>query len=637
MTERWRERLGDLDTQGPSDEVFDLAKQGPRHTDEPPPGMRPSTRAATVVTAFAVFALAISVFAIPALRMQGTQAGGGAGGMFPIWPSQDSDQLMQLQSDADSGTAAWALDPQGVATAFGRQVLGWQDVTVSVPAELACGVAWGVQSSVPYIPQGASASYPGVGSMGAACVDPPWLKNSSANTRPSGDPSLSVSATTGIGSNGYFMRMFITPCAPRAVCNVIPLQSVTVYQPLEQGPGQIWAVLEAQDALIKLSIESGQNVRSGASVSGTFVGGGKSTPTIGYASCDSSGASSNNDTIADVGERIALQTDLHATNTCGGSEPGYVWGVRASRSFADPNGMAAPDPITGSRYLQGITAVPVTMTFPDQGPMTLPPNGGSEGIATPTPSNGTAGWKSFMGDLEWTMDVPSGWQSKRIAATSVTGSGGSGDEFTGDGLTVDVFQGTEIVGPADDSSFPLDYDTLLKEQNDGTLVGVFRGDGFPLNIRIAPEGSHVTPEQESILRHMVGSIAFPHIRAGGILAVHAALTDPVAQDQWMEAAGGTYILRSTSDGYIALGPVTCREDGQVHTHWDPSQTCPDSVNLAQWSASGTPAAGNAPGFQDPLPIHPVIRAWDGTLLALLEFDGGGGQDTSASPSPSPTP
>src|SRR6476660_1779518 len=76
MTERWRKKLGDLDKQGPSDDVFDLAKEGPRHTDEPSPGMRPSTRIATAVAAFALFALALSVFAVPALRRQGTQAGG---------------------------------------------------------------------------------------------------------------------------------------------------------------------------------------------------------------------------------------------------------------------------------------------------------------------------------------------------------------------------------------------------------------------------------------------------------------------------------------------------------------------------------------------------------------------------------
>src|SRR3954470_4252817 len=101
MTERWRKKLRDLDKQSPSDDVFDLAKEGPRHSDEPTSGMRTSTRVVTVIAAFAVFALAISVFAIPALRMPGNQAGGGAGGMFPLWPSQTSDQLKQLQADAD--------------------------------------------------------------------------------------------------------------------------------------------------------------------------------------------------------------------------------------------------------------------------------------------------------------------------------------------------------------------------------------------------------------------------------------------------------------------------------------------------------------------------------------------------------
>src|SRR4029079_19180087 len=168
-----------------------------------------------------------------------------------------------------------------------------------------------------------------------------------------------------------FVRMYIAPCAPRGVCNVIPLQSVTVYQPLEQGPGQIWAVLEAQDALIKLSTAPGQTVRSGASVSGTFVGGGDSTPTLGYASCNSSAASSEGDTIAGVGERISIQTELQTTDACGGAQRGYVWGVGTSRAFADPRGMAPPDPITVRGYLHGITAVPVTMTFPD--PVQTPP------------------------------------------------------------------------------------------------------------------------------------------------------------------------------------------------------------------------------------------------------------------------
>ena len=90
MTERWRKKLGDLDKQSPSDDVFDLAKQGPRHSDEPLPGMKTSTRIVTVVAAFLVFALAISVFVIPALRMQGPSTAAGAPAPLPLWPAQSS-------------------------------------------------------------------------------------------------------------------------------------------------------------------------------------------------------------------------------------------------------------------------------------------------------------------------------------------------------------------------------------------------------------------------------------------------------------------------------------------------------------------------------------------------------------------
>ena len=105
----------------------------------------------------------------------------------------------------------------------------------------------------------------------------------------------------------------------------------------------------------------------------------------------------------------------------------------------------------------------------------------------------------------------------------------------------------------------------------------------------------------------------------------------------MEAGGKRYVLKRTPDGYVAVGPITCREAGELHTSWQPSQTCPDSVDLAQWSANGTPAPNNAPGFLDPLPVHPVLRAWDGTLLADLEISRVSRQGTSPVPSLSPTP
>ena len=111
MTERWRKKLEGLDGASPSDDVFERAKQGPAHPDEALPGPRMSARLVTVIAAFVVFALAISVFAIPALRMNDTPAAGTSQGLMPLWPSQSSDQLQRLQEGADAGTADWALSP----------------------------------------------------------------------------------------------------------------------------------------------------------------------------------------------------------------------------------------------------------------------------------------------------------------------------------------------------------------------------------------------------------------------------------------------------------------------------------------------------------------------------------------------
>jgi hypothetical protein len=120
MTERWRKKLEGIDGASPNDDVFDRAKQGPMRRDDEIPGPRMSTRIVTIVAAFVVFALAISVFAIPALRM-GTEAGTQVTGLLPLWPAQTPDQLDQLQANPP----AWALDPEQVAIRFGEQVMGW--------------------------------------------------------------------------------------------------------------------------------------------------------------------------------------------------------------------------------------------------------------------------------------------------------------------------------------------------------------------------------------------------------------------------------------------------------------------------------------------------------------------------------
>ena len=127
MTERWRKKLEGIDGASPSDDVFERAKEGPMRSDDPLPGPRMSTRVITIVAAFLVFALAISVFAIPALRMSNTVAGGAGPGLLSLWPSQSADQLQKLQEDADAGNADWALHPESLAQTFAQEVMGWTD------------------------------------------------------------------------------------------------------------------------------------------------------------------------------------------------------------------------------------------------------------------------------------------------------------------------------------------------------------------------------------------------------------------------------------------------------------------------------------------------------------------------------
>ncbi|TMK60510.1 MAG: hypothetical protein E6G54_02010, partial [Actinobacteria bacterium] len=69
MTERWRKKLEGIDQVGPSDDVYERAKVGPTLREAQSPMQRTSTRVATAIAAFLVFALAISLFAIPTLRL----------------------------------------------------------------------------------------------------------------------------------------------------------------------------------------------------------------------------------------------------------------------------------------------------------------------------------------------------------------------------------------------------------------------------------------------------------------------------------------------------------------------------------------------------------------------------------------
>ena len=253
MTERWRKKLEGIDKRGPSDDVFERAKQGPMHRDEALPGPRMSARVVTIVAAFLVFALAISVFAIPALRM-GNQAAGEGSALLPLWPAQTSDQLEQLQANPPS----WALDPQQVAEHFTQEIMGWSTPSA---AEAACDLPAYASSSPSY-------SSPPVtgGGFYAFYVGCPSIVRWGVSGEPS-DPYPTDSA--GPSQDGSFRTYSVSSCGGD-ICVDSAGEFVQVYQPLEQGEGQIWAVLQAQGQET-LSVAPGQVVHDGSSVSAGFV------------------------------------------------------------------------------------------------------------------------------------------------------------------------------------------------------------------------------------------------------------------------------------------------------------------------------------------------------------------------------
>ena len=269
MTDRWRKKLEGLDKQTPSDDVFERAKAGPTRPDEALPGPRMSARVVTVIAAFVVFALAISVFAIPTLRMNDTPTAGASQGLMPLWPSQSSDQLQRLQEGADAGTADWALSPKMLTQKFVQETMGWSDAVVSADPAASCFVVNG-----PTGPSPVACRVLPVGGFSAAAGIPTAL--------------FSTPPTPGFGG----------PSATYAVqqCDGCPNREwVQVYQPLEQGDGGIWAVLQAQ-GMESLSVTPGQVVHNGASISAGFVtyraGSTQYIPTLGYGSCGQSAASS---------------------------------------------------------------------------------------------------------------------------------------------------------------------------------------------------------------------------------------------------------------------------------------------------------------------------------------------------------
>ena len=255
MSERWRKKLGDLDKVGPDDDVFHRAQIGPQYPEDPIE--RPSTgaRIVTAVAAFTVFALAIAVFAIPALRLkEGAGQAFDESTMLPLWPAQTLDEAQAMQSDADAGgDATRYTDPERAAEIFGHDVLGWNDVT-TYPIDSTGGTTSCVQWRTGGI---------GIGPDGPSdcAVTAQTVEEGYSYATPTMAPSS--------GGPSPFRTVEILRCGEKVCLGGMAtiLATVTLFQPIRRGVGGVWMVLDAQGPFTSISLRPGAELGFGDTIS----------------------------------------------------------------------------------------------------------------------------------------------------------------------------------------------------------------------------------------------------------------------------------------------------------------------------------------------------------------------------------
>jgi hypothetical protein len=613
MTERWRKKLEGIDRVGPSDDLYRRAKDGPTLPEPQSPMQRTSTRVVTAIAAFVVFALGISVFAIPALRLGGNDRFVSAGNQIqPLWPWNSIDAVQTWRDDPQPiGTTSvdHFSSAEDVATGFGRDVLGWGTASVRE--------------------QGASSDV-----CPPASLDPAGTCSVGLASGSSPPPLLPYAPTTAAPAFRTF-QLFPCQLSMMASCEsslgVTPQITVAVFQPL--GDGGPWAVLEARTDLISISLAPGTELRDGSTVyaSGVVPGGTRAVLGFNAASegCGGTGSITGfEETPKDAGtdqqhgislgtySRGQLQIGLTPVDTSCEHRSGYLFVAITEKD------LGTGDPVGGIRSdvgIIGFAAVPVSFDFPLTGASSGPPSGSS---------STEIGWTTYTDPLGWTLDVPATWKAQEETNPRV--------RFLGDGLAVEIspFSASDT----DDSSFPLDPTTFLT-QGEGGLVGNFQGDGSPYGFVVFKEdGGFISQDelsdgQSAILDRMIASIAFPSSKLGegqnGWTAIAPMLRS--ASAEWIidKLTGDHYLASLTNNGArVLFGPAPAcngvsgsyevRETGAAGV------VCPDGTG-GDWDfTTGQPKPGSSAGFDVALIAHDAVRSWDGWLLARL------------GPTPSPT-
>jgi hypothetical protein len=654
VTERWRKKLEGIGQVAPRDDVYERAKAGPRLPEAQSPMQRTSTRVATAIAAFVVFALAISLFIVPTLRLHDDSSALSAGGqLLPLWPVRTVEQVQALQDEADAGRAGWALDPQQVATRFGQAVMAWPDASAS-PSTLGtgCNVASGPYPSGSYAARAFAgycpADYAPTAYPPPETCDPSMLLCGGIVPQPGSSSS----------SAGRSMTLQLVPCDPTVCGQASFSETVEVFQPLEAGEGNVWSVLEVSSSSIDLAVSPGQTVSNESSVStGLRIAGSQQ---FGFGVHVGASASCSLDTATDVfhgpmsadglttaaGSELTTDFGTASGTSCQQAEPGYVFVATSERTIV--SGGVAIDPLQGAGgpglLLTSFAAVPITFEWAD----------GISSSSAPTPTT-TTGWTTYTDPLGWTIDVPDGWSTGTIAPDQMgsIGAGGSGAWFSsGEPLPIPsgvlglfgpdpapgqvilrVFHDYKNPVVTDDSPFPLDADALLKHQGN-EWDGFFIADGLEFGVATATGGGgSLSQQQHEVIWRMISSMRFqpwtPGETRGDPRSLKFTALDPTANRpatwkqaglDWQELGGLTYVYMENGENGVLLGPMPSCGADEVHDAGTNVRAalleCADGTK-GGWTIDGQPLPNNSRNFLDPVGVNHVVRAWDGTLLSPL--------------------
>jgi hypothetical protein len=648
VTERWRKKLEGIDQVGPSDDVYERAKAGPTVPETQSPMQRTSTRVATAIAAFVVFALAISLFAIPTLRLHDQSGALSPGGqLLPLWPARTTDEVQALQVQADTGDAAWALDPRQVATHFGQAVLGWPNSWASpMTSAGGCSVASGSNSSGSYAANAFAGRCPATGFENYGPVAYPPTGACDPSMLLCGGSSSEPGSTN--SSAGQFITFQLLPCDPTTSCNLASIfETVELFQPLGTGKGNVWSVLQASSSLIDLAVSPGQTVSNGSSLStGLRI---PPDEQFGFAlhvgandSCRRAVATdvfhspgSPNDAVTAAGSELGVNLGSRDETSCSQEEPGYVFVATSERTIVSDG--VPIDPLQGAGgpglLLTSFAAVPINFEWPDATASSIAPTSAT-----------TTGWTTYTDPLGWTIDVPRDWVTKKIDGADARqvyegAAFGSStpDQQPGGPTTIGAppgevtlllyhAEGGPPVPPTNDSGPPTSLGDLEIVQ--GGYQSDFTADGLPFSLSIRVGGDAPTAEQLTILQQMVSSIAFqpwtPGESRDGFTALNPSAETQVEWKQagldWQVLGKDVYVFMQDGGNGVLLGPMPdCgqgeKESASINPR-GPVLQCPDGTN-AGWTIDGQPLAANPAGFQQPVPVNQVIRAWDGTLLSPL--------------------